>query len=562
MRFPTYLIRTPAGFAFQIHIPQPLRDHFGGRARIRCALGPDRADAQRTALKLASIYDRAFRMMEGSGVPDDDILKTAQAAVNRRRRKDWKIQNGPHGPEFSTEPHDTPETLAVGERAHTRALDAWERVEAARAADEAKFSSPAYLAAVAAIQGPPRATQAAPGSGITLAAAFAAWSALESKAMALAGKPVKSWRVKERAVREWMEEQGDQTPLASRTAADLSTYAATLAAKYNGSTPNSRLGYIAQFFDWAQRAGHYPDDRKNPARPDGKAWVKYGKKEREAAAKRGAQAFEDSDLKRIFAAATFGQLPARERWQALLLAYTGSRGDEIARLRLGDVHNDEAAGGWWIAIRGGKTDATARRIPLHDDLVKLGFPRWVDARRADGTTDLFPGLPQDSANGPAQTLGKVFGDYLRGLGVEPPKGTRGTTHRFRDTVITTLDAAGVEQSWQERFTGHAVAGRSVLAVPHVENYTNTERRGAWLAQVAAIRTRCCPPISWIKHGVIDLTEVAALMLDVSLPAPKKSGRKPKPKNPKTPEQIEHARRAAERKARRDAFKAGLAEEKK
>lgn len=52
---------------------------------------------------------------------------------------------------FQTERHDTPDTLAVGERVHDRTMAAWERVELAKKEADAKFSSPEYLKAQASM---------------------------------------------------------------------------------------------------------------------------------------------------------------------------------------------------------------------------------------------------------------------------------------------------------------------------------------------------------------------------------------------------------------------------
>lgn len=60
-------------------------------------------------------------------------------------------------------------------------------------------------------------------------------------------------------------------------------------------------------------------------------------------------------------------------WAILLMAYHGVRNSEAVNLNRADIitHRDTQIP--YIYIRGGKTDAAERRIPIHRELISLGF---------------------------------------------------------------------------------------------------------------------------------------------------------------------------------------------
>ncbi len=93
----------------------------------------------------------------------------------------------------------------------------------------------------------------------------------------------------------------------------------------------------------------------------------------------------------------------------LLVWYTGARREELCKLMLDDVKSD--AGIHYLLIRptitGGVKNSSARRIVvICDELIRLGFMRYVEAMRDAGETLLFPELMPSA--GTKRKLGDVF----------------------------------------------------------------------------------------------------------------------------------------------------------
>lgn len=59
----------------------------------------------------------------------------------------------------------------------------------------------------------------------------------------------------------------------------------------------------------------------------------------------------------------------------LLLAYTGARRSEIAKLRVSDVRLDDDSQRYYIMIGDSKTEAGIRQVPISQRLINMGF--WI-----------------------------------------------------------------------------------------------------------------------------------------------------------------------------------------
>lgn len=557
MRVPHYLIRVRRGFAFQIVVPLHLRAALA-RQRVRHSLGTlTRADAQRAALHLAAHYAQVFQACETGAArvskdkanrwegaandaigrtrktDDDDLLGSALRALDGRGPT-YQTRFGPNGPELETD--GTPDDHTRGMEAHQANLNAWMKIKHAEATATAK--------AVAIPAAPPSAAMGfCRFPNTPLGTAYAEWARLEQARL----KEPKSWLAKRKALTDFVADRGEGALVSHLLPSDLSYYAAKLAIAYKGSTAPTKMGYIGEFFDYCEAQGYYPQGAKNPAR----GLLTYGTKERDDAAERGAQPFTADEVRQLFHADTFGQLDVLNRWQVLLMAYTGARSDDIAHLALADIHHDSAPEvGWWFQVRGGKTNATARKVPIHAELIAMGFAAWVEARRAEGARHLFPNLPHETMNGPQQRVQKDFVAHMKRAGVSARPGTKGGGHAWRDTVVETLDEAGVEQSWRERYVGHEVSGRpSTLSVPHARNYGRNESPTKTQATLRHLRERCHPSLAWVARGIIDGKAMASLMADTALPKVKRRG-----PNKTVDPTIKAA--SAERRARREAHQRG------
>jgi integrase len=105
-----------------------------------------------------------------------------------------------------------------------------------------------------------------------------------------------------------------------------------------------------------------------------------------------------------------------------------------------------------------KTKSSARMVPLHPELERLGFVQYVEAvkneRGADGW--LFVDVSPQAGEG-AKAWGKWFGRYLRETGItDKRKVFHSLRHNFKDA----LRAGGVPEDLNDSLCGHS-NGRSV-----------------------------------------------------------------------------------------------------
>lgn len=173
-------------------------------------------------------------------------------------------------------------------------------------------------------------------------------------------------------------------------------------------------------------------------------------------------------------------------WLPLLALYTGARINELCQLHPDDVTEEAYADpkgkglkAWVIRIQHDrakgqsvKTEGSERRIPVHADLIKLGFVRYAQDQR--GKALLFDKLSQ----GPKETRlagnwGRWFARYLRDeCGVTDE---RMTFHSFRHSFKHYARQALIPADVHNALTGHetrsaadAYGGLSYPLYPLVE----------------------------------------------------------------------------------------------
>lgn len=159
---------------------------------------------------------------------------------------------------------------------------------------------------------------------------------------------------------------------------------------------------------------------------------------------------------------TGGGRPIRY-WGPLLALFHGLRLGEVAGLEVRDVGNegDQAM----LLIRSGqrqlKTAASKREIPLHPELMRLGFLRYVEDRRAGAAPEamLFEGEKEFARNHWGRSLGDWFGKRIRALGLQ---GRKLTFHALRHDFRDALREAEVSGELADYLMGHARAGMGAV----------------------------------------------------------------------------------------------------
>jgi hypothetical protein len=97
----------------------------------------------------------------------------------------------------------------------------------------------------------------------------------------------------------------------------------------------------------------------------------------------------------------------------------------------------------------GERSDGVRRIPLHDEIIKIGFLRFVETQRTAGQEWLFPALTPNRLGSRSDTIGKWFGRLRKELITDLPKlsGAK-SLHSFRHTFERILRDNGVEDRMQ------------------------------------------------------------------------------------------------------------------
>ena len=149
-------------------------------------------------------------------------------------------------------------------------------------------------------------------------------------------------------------------------------------------------------------------------------------------------------------------------WVPLIAWYSGMRRDEICGMEVGDVVEED--GVWLFLIRDNetrriKTISSERKLPLADELIRLGLPAYVAALRDAGEMLLFPELAAESGKG---TMGDA---YYKRIWTKIAKalpfvsGGQGI-HAFRHTAINSLKGAKISEAVAADFAGHALEGET------------------------------------------------------------------------------------------------------
>ena len=187
----------------------------------------------------------------------------------------------------------------------------------------------------------------------------------------------------------------------------------------------------------------------------------------------GRLPFDEQDLLIIFSTDNFSHSHDKpsKYWGPILGLYTGARVNELGQLRVDDL--EQVDGVWGIHIRHQvKNKSSKRFLPLHPELLKLGFVEYVDEVRGYGFEHVFPGLPW-GVHGPGDPIADWFNRLHLRATCKITDATK-TFHSFRHTFASTAERSGLSDSRIARLTGHST-GSSVLRRHYIQPSTLQER---------------------------------------------------------------------------------------
>lgn len=176
--------------------------------------------------------------------------------------------------------------------------------------------------------------------------------------------------------------------------------------------------------------------------------------------------WSESELKTLFSQPLFQkyELPKDWRcgkdaayWLPLLGLYTGARLSELAQLRTMDILAASEIPTICITNLGAnqqlKTLASKRTIPIHSELIRLGFLKYAKKIYAGNHDLLWPELSQRK-NKPGGYFSNWFGEFRGSIGI---KGYP-DFHCFRHTVRSQMVESDTPEHVIDAILGHEIKG--------------------------------------------------------------------------------------------------------
>ncbi len=259
-------------------------------------------------------------------------------------------------------------------------------------------------------------------------------------------------------------------PAKAKGAAKLTAHQLLAAAEANQlptlshATVRNKLRALSAVLGYAVRLDWI---KENPVEASGIA--KAASRAASANSTRKRKDYSLVELRQIFQSPAFSQpdwrLPRRDfgrafYWLPLLMYYTGARREEVAQLRARDALNSEEEVPYLSILAtqgdddGGRTVKTLgsrRKVPLHPDLIALGFLEYAKAIPPDG--QLFPKLKPNPAGYYGVNWGRAWAHYLRSvIGLDC---SASPAHGFRHTFKTLCRQQGIPEDVHDAITGHS-----------------------------------------------------------------------------------------------------------
>ncbi len=185
--------------------------------------------------------------------------------------------------------------------------------------------------------------------------------------------------------------------------------------------------------------------------------VRYSQRVKRAMKKLGFKAYDREQIQALSAPEALAKLSESARWAALIGLYTVARASEVGQLLTKDVFEEDGTTCIRISNEGEhqkvKTEVSFRTVPLHPDLLEMGFLAWVQSKRDAAHARLFPAAKADAKNGRGNWITKAFSRHLAEIGKEWAPAKRGF-HSLRKTFIQELQGAGVVSELRAQIVGH------------------------------------------------------------------------------------------------------------
>jgi integrase len=365
----------------------------------------------------------------------------------------------------------------------------------------------------------PRSGINAPSSGWGLRAAYEGWLKVERRKKGTLAEfaraidrfielhgDVEVAKITRRHVREFRDAAqlvpaGRSGKLLKATLPQLVEYsrAHPEAPRIKAATVNKWLNCLGAVLNWSRKNGIIPDEMP---------WSDPVSGMRLAETPSNWQPWELEELKALFGSPIYltGERPLGGKGEAsfrlpLLAIFTGARLNELAPMCAEDVKTDAETGVRFMTViedeeegRSVKTERSVRAIPIHSELVRIGFLDFLEhVRKNSGqSARLFPKLTPGPKGGFGEAFSKWFGRYKRKLGIT---NSSSVFHSFRHGFKDALRAASVNEDINDAITGHS--GGNAVARGYV--WKDMVRRFGLQTLADAVE--------WVRYPGLDLSPV-------------------------------------------------------
>ena len=218
-------------------------------------------------------------------------------------------------------------------------------------------------------------------------------------------------------------------------------------------TVNKNIIRASQLLDWAKRQGYVKDNYANGLQIKNKKSDQDQRKE-----------FSADDLENIFNPSRYLERTAEKNyqyWCPIIAQLSGARLNEIAQLYISDIK--QVKGTWVFDINKNTPDkrlknkAAKRLIPIHADIIGLGFLNYVEELKKKKEVRVFPEL-KHSRDGYGKSLSRWFSDFRKAIGINDPQKV---FHSFRHTFINKLKQELVDSICLAEVVGHSLKGETL-----------------------------------------------------------------------------------------------------
>lgn len=217
---------------------------------------------------------------------------------------------------------------------------------------------------------------------------------------------------------------------------------------------------IAGIFDWALDTGKI--EGSNPAKGHHRSLSKDYSETGDC-----RRSFTTAELEKLFRGPIFTvewtqRVQPKEHthettlaWLIPIALFSGMRLDEICGMRVEDILEEKGIQFFNVTSYEGrrlKTEAARRHVPIHSELILLGFGEYLAHVKQRNYQHLFPALkPGGPDKKRSWYISKRFTEYRRSVGVSDA----GTVfHSFRKNAATALERARVPENEAVQILGH------------------------------------------------------------------------------------------------------------